>query len=121
MVGNLVARFFHSPPDPGTGCNAWHIQRDGFKRDVAIVFDGLQGGGDGLPINVIIARRPAICAASMDVTEVFACALDCFALMLLLDVRVKGIEMQFEIWTADVGDEFQSLIYGVEEVSFKAV
>ena len=46
---------------------------------------------------------------------------DCLALIFLLDVHVKGIEVQFECLAANILDHLQSLIAGVDEIGFKPV
>jgi hypothetical protein len=42
-------------------------------------------------------------------------------LVLLLDVHVEGVEVDFQRGTADSPDHFECLVAGVDEISFKTV
>ena len=81
----------------------------------------LQGRGDRLPVDVIVARRAAVAAAGVEVGERFAGFADRFALVLLLDVHVERVEVELQRFAADVLDHLQTLVAGVDEVGLEAV
>src|SRR6185369_2097126 len=97
------------------------VSGEGFDDNIAFVFDGFKGSGDGFPVDVIVARGAAVAAAGVEVAEQFAGFANRFSLVLLLDVHVKGVEMKLERRAADISDHLQPLVAGIDEIGLKAV
>src|SRR5579871_3892554 len=69
---NLVTGRFDAPPDGRGAGDDFHIRRERLDHHVLLVADGFERGGDGLPIDVIVARCAAVAAASMKMAECLA-------------------------------------------------
>src|SRR5687767_4019174 len=113
LNGDFVTGGFHAPPDGGGTGDDFDVGGEGFDDNVTFVFDGLESGGDRFPIDVIISRSAAITAASMEMCEVPAGFANGFALVLLFNVHVERIQVQFKRGAANVLDHLQALIAGV--------
>ena len=70
---------------------------------------------------MVVARSAAIGAAGVEMAEELADFLNGFGLVLFLDVHVERIEMDLQGGTADIGNHFQGLIGGVDEISLETV
>jgi len=81
-----------------------------------VVSDGLERGGDGFPVDVVIARRAAVAAAGVKMAEQLAGFSNRRTLKFLFDIHVEGVEVELQRSGADRPDEFEALRAGVEEI-----
>ena len=70
---------------------------------------------------MIIARCPAITAAGVKMSELLSRSANRFALMFLLNVCVKRIQMKLKHRAANICDEFQALINRIEKIGFEPI
>src|SRR2546426_4991475 len=70
--GDFVARRFDAAPDGRSASDDLDVRGEGFNDNIALVTNALERGGDWLPIDVIVAGRAAITAASVEMGEVLA-------------------------------------------------
>src|SRR5262245_34388254 len=114
LGGDFVTSWLDAAPNGRGACDDLHIGRERLDDNIALVTNGFKRGGNRLPIDMVVARRTAIAATSMEVGEVLAGFADGGALILLFDIHVKSIEMKAKGFAPDVFDHFQALIAGVD-------
>src|SRR5260370_38365837 len=68
---DLIAGGFDAAPDGGGAGDDFDVGGEGFDDDVALITDCLERGGDGFPVNVIVAGRAATAAAGVEVAQCF--------------------------------------------------
>src|ERR1051325_6106772 len=106
---DLITSRLHLPPDRCSPGNHFYIGGKGLDHHITLVTYSLQRRCDRLPINMIVARCPAITAASVEMPEVFARFADCRSLVLFLDIHVENIQVQTQRFAADILDHLQPL------------
>jgi len=119
--GDFVARGFDAAPDGGGAGDDLDVGGEGFDDDDALITDGLERGGDGFPINVIVTGRAAAAAAGVEMAQRLARLANGGGGVLFLDVHVEGVEVQPERGIADVADHFEALVAGVDEIGLETV
>src|SRR5688572_24769974 len=116
----IPGRLDPAPDRRGTGDHL-HIGRKRLDHDIALVANVVQRLHNRLPINVVTARSATVAATRVEVSQMFASFPDRLSLILLLDVHVERVEVQFDCRAADRLEQLQSLVTGVEEVGLKAI
>src|SRR6185295_19139680 len=69
---DLITSRLHLPPDRCSPGNHFYIRGKGLDHHITLVTYSLQRSCDRLPIDMIVARRPAVTAARVEMAEVFA-------------------------------------------------
>src|SRR6187455_1142137 len=66
---NFIAGGLHFPPNGCRARNHFYVGREGFNNYIAVVADCFESGGDGFPIDMIIARRAAVTATGVEMSQ----------------------------------------------------
>src|SRR5438445_10738198 len=85
---DLITSRFDAAPDGGGARDDLDIGGEGFDDDIAVVTDGLERGGDGFPVNVVVAGRAAPAAACVEMAQRLAGLANGGGGVLFLDVHV---------------------------------
>ena len=118
---DLIASWFHASPNGGSAGDHLDVGSEGLDDDIVLVADLLERSHDGLPIKGVATRGTPVGAAGMEVAEVLTSLEDGGALILLFDVHVERVEVEFHGRGVNGLHETQALVAGIQEVGFEAI
>src|SRR5712692_3874057 len=110
LGGELLLAVEQRPPDPGCGGQVRQEASKRFYGQPAVISDVAQCVERRVPKHAAASGHAAVVLRDVDVSYPVACTADRRRQVLLLDMRVKSVEVDAAVGMTDLVDETDSLV-----------